>query len=290
MNLHEIYTPITATPFKRSESYIEILPHEALRPYIRCFWGSPRPYEQKKTDRPEQQLIVPDTCMDLIFTANYTDNRIDSGFCGMDDRTFQEELVQPRIEKTSVFAIRFYAWGAVLFADDSLCDVKNARIDAGRHFYELKKELENRIFDAETIEERIAVTESYLLGHIRKDRENRLFMETAAQILMDRGKRNMADLAGELHVSTRQIERIFRGNMGISPKKFSSLVRYQYLWQDILFWSRCNVQDAVYRYGYADQAHLLNDFKRFHGMTPREARQYALRDVAFLQEKPGSLQ
>lgn len=100
----------------------------------------------------------------------------------------------------------------------------------------------------------------------------------------------MADLAGELHVSTRQIERIFRGNMGISPKKFSSLVRYQYLWQDILFWSRCNVQDAVYRYGYADQAHLLNDFKRFHGMTPREARQYALRDVAFLQEKPGSLQ
>lgn len=285
MNLHKIYTPITATPFLRSESYIEVPPCEALQPYIRCFWGSHRPYKQKKTDRPEWHLVVPDTCMDLIFTANYTENRIDSGFCGIDDRTFQEELVQPRIEKTSTFAIRFYAWSAVLFADDSLCDVKNARVDAGCHFYGLKKELENRIFDAETLEERIAITERYLLGHIRKDRENRLFMETATQILKDRGGRNMAHLAGELHVSTRQMERVFQENMGISPKKFSSLVRYQYLWQDILFLSRFDVQDAVHRYGYTDQAHLLRDFKRFHGMTPREAKQYALRDVAFLQEK-----
>ena len=290
MNLHEIYTPITAAPFMCGESYIEVPPHEALRPYIRCFWGSPRPYEQKKADRPQQQLIVPDTCMDLIFTANYTENRIDGGFCGIDDRTFREENLQLRTEKTSTFAIRFYAWSTVLFAEDSLHDVKNARVDAGCHFSRLKRELEKEIFDAETLGERIGIAERWLLAHIREDRENRLFMETAAQILMGRGVQNMAQLAGELHVSSRQMERVFRENMRISPKKFSSLVRYQYLWQDILYRDRFDVQDAVQRYGYTDQAHLLNDFKRFHSMTPKKAREYARQNVGFLQENSGSLQ
>ncbi len=34
------YTPITAMPYSRSESYVEIEPCAALKPYIRCFWGS----------------------------------------------------------------------------------------------------------------------------------------------------------------------------------------------------------------------------------------------------------
>ena len=34
-------------------------------------------------------------------------------------------------------------------------------------------------------------------------------------------------------------------------------------------------ENAVEKYGYADQSHLLNDFRRRHMMTPREAVEYA---------------
>lgn len=62
--------------------------------------------------------------------------------------------------------------------------------------------------------------------------------------------------------------------MGVSPKAFSSLVRYQMLWQDMLR-PDFNVTDAVEKFGYSDQPHLLNDFRRRHLMNPGQAVEYA---------------
>lgn len=39
MKLNDIYRPITATPFRQNEEHVEVIPCEALRPFIRCFWG-----------------------------------------------------------------------------------------------------------------------------------------------------------------------------------------------------------------------------------------------------------
>ena len=48
------------------------------------------------------------------------------------------------------------------------------------------------------------------------------------------------------------------------------------VWRDMAGSRAFSVQEAVYRYGYADQAHLLNEFKRFHGVTPGEAMRIAM--------------
>lgn len=97
-----------------------------------------------------------------------------------------------------------------------------------------------------------------------------------AAMLPGRGTLSVAELSRSVHISTRQIERAISENVGISPKRLSSLIRYQYLWQEMLLTPRFDVQDAVLRYGYADQAHLLREFKRFHGMLPGEAYRYAM--------------
>jgi len=39
MNLHKIYHPITATPYKYTNDYIEFKLYTPLKPYICCFWG-----------------------------------------------------------------------------------------------------------------------------------------------------------------------------------------------------------------------------------------------------------
>ncbi len=39
------YIPLTATPLRKKNEYREMLPEDlALHPYIRCFWGSEKPY------------------------------------------------------------------------------------------------------------------------------------------------------------------------------------------------------------------------------------------------------
>ena len=82
-------------------------------------------------------------------------------------------------------------------------------------------------------------------------------------------------MSAALALSPRQLERRFDAAMGLSPKALAGLMRYQLLWQDMALNPRFNALDAVARFGYADQAHLLHDFHHRHGMSPREAIEFA---------------
>ena len=106
MNLHKIYHPITATPFKCTEEYMEFAPCDALKPYIRCFWGSQKIVVQEACADAETDIVTPDTCMDIIFTADHTNNTIDSSFCGIDDRAFTARKYLRARKRFFRFAIR----------------------------------------------------------------------------------------------------------------------------------------------------------------------------------------
>ena len=72
--------------------------------------------------------------------------------------------------------------------------------------------------------------------------------------------------------------------VGVSPKSLASLVRYQYLWNDIVYNRQLDILDAVCKYGYSDQAHLCHDFKKYHSMNIADAKKYAMKNVGNIQE------
>ncbi len=86
----------------------------------------------------------------------------------------------------------------------------------------------------------------------------------------------MTDLTQEVLLGNRQLERLFLEYIGVSPKSLASMVRYQYLWSEILYNKDFNIMDAVYKYGYSDQAHLCHDFKKYHSMNMSDARKHAI--------------
>lgn len=284
MDFHKIYKPITAAPFAHDKSYMEIEPCEALKPYVRCFWGSEKPYKEGPAEELANKLVVPDTCMDIIFRINYTNNKLESSFCGINDVPYASSSSITDNTVKSVFGIRFYAWSAVLFSEESMRNVKNGFYDAGQHFSKIKKELEQRFFEVIDLRQRVEIAQKVLLQYFREKYQNPLITEAMGKILEKRGNIKSLELSKEIHVSERQLERLFKEYVGISPKQLSSLIRYQYLWNDFLFNSGFHIQDGVYRYGYTDQSHLLRDFKRFHTMNLAQAKEYAFHDVAFLQE------
>ena len=83
-------------------------------------------------------------------------------------------------------------------------------------------------------------------------------------------------LSKENFISSRQMERLFCEYIGMAPKKLSNLVRYQYLWKDIVSQSNFDIASAVSKYGYTDLSHIMREFKRFHTMNIQEAREMAL--------------
>ncbi len=278
LSLSKMYRPITASPFKSVPEHCEVAPCEALKPFIRCFWGTVLPVKEFIPNN-RDGIIIPDTCMDIIFYVNHSENRSDGVFCGVDDRSFRYAPEKNSANALiSSFGIRFYAWTAALFAEDKMDGSKNGRFPIEKYFSAIRRELEPYIFEEHSLLGRKAAAEKVLMKHLRPECADSDLLNAIYFMLENDGRVKISDVYAHTAVSEKKLERIFMRNMGISPKAFSSLMRYQLLWQEMVSSRSFDVLDAVEKYGYTDQPHLLNDFKKRHTMTPREAVEFAAKN------------
>ncbi|MCI8887867.1 MAG: helix-turn-helix transcriptional regulator [Hungatella sp.] len=269
------YLPLTAAPWKQNQAYREILPvSPGLSGVIRCFWGSDVPYEKRRQDS-HSTVVIPDTCVDIIYEIDYTDNTVAGKFCGINDTSFVASEAGRWGHLVSVFGIRFYAWAVCAFLEDSLKGTLNGCYDAGSRFHWLDRKLRQQLFEKNSLKERSRLTEELLLKNTVPLRQSSVVNHAAKIILLQKGALSIEQLAGECLISSRQLERLFQEYIGIGPKKLCSLVRYQYLWGEVVRNPGFCVSDAVYQYGYTDQSHLIREFKRYHTMDIRKAAAYA---------------
>lgn len=283
MNNKIIYHPLTATPFKRNISYTELSPCKELKSSIRCYWGTETPLIQVENDG-APDLVVPDTCVDIIYRIDYTNNVVAGGFYGINDCSFHAHGIGAIGNMEATFAIRFYAWSAYAFAEDSLKSTVNGYFEVGSKFEWLDRVIRPKLLELETLQEKASFAEELLLKRLSNARENKIVDSAIKNILANKGSMDVPNLAGGSFISPRQLERLFHEYVGITPKKLSNLVRYQYLWRDILYEPDFDVLSAVHKYGYADQSHLLREFKRYHSMDINSARAAAFKDVGNIQD------
>ena len=260
LSLAQSYKPVLSTPFGRT-GYREAAPSAALAPFIRCFWTD-------KHTSARDILVIPDTCMDIIFKVS--ENGGNGFFCGIDDSSFYSED-----RGSEMFGIRFYAWTARLFSRRDFSGSCGGKFELGEYFDGID-ELNGAVRSADTFEERVSAAEKWLCGKLCGLAPDNNLLNAVDFIIQNNGTAEISDLSMHTAVSPRTLERLFMRNLGASPKAFSSLVRYQLLWQDMLC-PGFDVLDAVEKFGYSDQPHLLNDFRRRHLMNPKQAVEYAKR-------------
>jgi AraC-like DNA-binding protein len=80
---------------------------------------------------------------------------------------------------------------------------------------------------------------------------------------------SVTQAARTLGVSERQLRRILHDALGIGPKTFSRLMRFQHAVQAAQSAREINWSDIAVDAGYYDQAHLIADFHAIAGNTPR---------------------
>lgn len=262
-SLAQKYKPVLSTPFGRN-GYREIAPCDALKPYIRCFWT------ERRTAK--NILVIPDTCMDVIFKIG-ENGKADDFFCALDEHSFYSAN-----GGSVLFGIRFYAWTAQLFSRRSFSG-SGGMVFCTDEYFDGVLDLRFSISAAKTFEECAAAAERWLLSRLNNIQVNNELLNSIDFIIDSRGCAKISDICGHTAVSARQIERIFDKFMGISPKCFSGLVRYQLLWREMACRGDFNMLDAVEKYGYSDQPHLLNDFRKRHLMNPKQALDYAVNRV-----------
>lgn len=96
---------------------------------------------------------------------------------------------------------------------------------------------------------------------------------TAGKIMQYRGNISVQQLADELHISRQFLTREFYEKVGISPKAYTQVIRFNTMHKYIISHSHTRWTDVTYMFGYSDQSHFIKEFKKFMGVLPN---QYAL--------------
>ena len=204
--------------------------------------------------------VLPDGCMDALFDLS-------SAQASVVGAMSKATLVHaPR--GTHVFGVRFRPGRASLFVDAVAAELRDARVPLGRLVGGAAARLTEQILAARTHEDRALVFAAFVHEPGSRVRGNDARVDHAARALEQaHGEVSISHLARVVGLSERQLERVFRDRVGVRPKFFARVQRMQ---RAVRLLSREALSGAALAAaaGYADEPHLLRDFRALCGTTP----------------------
>jgi transcriptional regulator GlxA family with amidase domain len=77
-------------------------------------------------------------------------------------------------------------------------------------------------------------------------------------------------LASNVGLSRRRLIQVFAAEVGLTPKLFSRVVRFQRAREIVDHAATPNWAKLAVDCGYCDQSHLIRDFQEFSGLSPTD--------------------
>ncbi|TGL04069.1 helix-turn-helix domain-containing protein [Leptospira bouyouniensis] len=117
--------------------------------------------------------------------------------------------------------------------------------------------------------DKIKIIENFLLSRISiNNRENKIFEYCLDLIEKQNGIIKVNDLESDTGFSRRYINKLFHNNLGISPKQFATIQRFQLYYKSIQFGEENNWNRNLIYESYFDESHFIKEFRKFTGFSP----------------------
>jgi AraC-like DNA-binding protein len=198
-----------------------------------------------------------------------------------------QPITIPSGNGSRMLIVAFRKGRAFPFYPSPISDITDTVVEAdlifGRNFHELREQL----LAATSIERMFELVEGFLL----RQAGNTLYVGDAAKcveyavssILHKPTLRRLHQLSEEIGYSHKHFIELFRHQVGVSPKQYLKIMRFQKAIcaienNESIPWSHIALESGFY-----DQAHFIHDFKHFSGFTPNE---YMKRKVSTLNYIP----
>jgi AraC-like DNA-binding protein len=146
-------------------------------------------------------------------------------------------------------------------------------IDAEYVFGGIIVRFHEQLADCQTFEERISVANRFLLRRALAAPIRDGISAAATDILRRVRGARVSDMAGRAGMSLRQFERRFVQQVGVSPKLFARIARFEAALDRMARSPQGSWTEVAHRFGYYDQMHMVHDFSRFTGKTPTRTLQ-----------------
>lgn len=89
-------------------------------------------------------------------------------------------------------------------------------------------------------------------------------------ILESHGAVALVEVQEKLRMTERSLQRVFEAEVGVSPRLFARICRFQSAFRRLNEGRFSALGDLAHDAGYADQSHFIRSFKEFAGMGPKE--------------------
>lgn len=160
-----------------------------------------------------------------------------------------------------------YALRAIFDIDSS--EFTNRATDHGSVTPSVYSGLYERLLYSRSDQERIAIIEDFLRGSLKKNRGSiHLISRYFVDHVHSHPDLSFRVIMDSMGLSTRTFERKIKHDIGLSPKKFHRIVRFNKAYTALKNNPEMRLQDVVFRYGYYDLSHFVNEFREFTGNAP----------------------
>jgi len=245
-------------------------PAPPLGEFVEYFWAL--------SDAPAHahELIVPTGTLELVVNLHENEFRV----YGPDDlanpRCFSGAMISgayrsPFIvdtrEHTAIVGIHFKPGGAMPFLGAPPGALADTHVDLDCLWNQQSSRLREALCAARDTEQRFEILACTLLTMLRAPRERYRAVRFALDRL-DRGA-SVGEVAEQLGLSRRRLIEVFTADVGMTPKVFARVRRFQRAFagekRRETSWTELALQC-----GYFDQSHLIRDFVAFAGAAPAE--------------------
>lgn len=245
-----------------------IQPHPLLKPFLRHYW-----HLQSRTplDSYREEYMNPRGSYGIVF--NFGD-AIQLGGQKISDPVFLDgtntiSRAMGFFGRVDMLGIRFREGLALPFLGIPLIELRNEinLLDALNRHNLLS--LHAQIQEATTLSARICLLNNWLLSCLQPGKPQNALVPASLRLLQkSNGRFSISELAREFAISQRQMERLYRIQVGMSPKHYAQVLRVDIARRFLKQTNGKSAAEIAAELGYYDQSHLIREFISVIGISP----------------------
>jgi AraC-like DNA-binding protein len=240
-------------------SLVTFTPRAPLTDYVDFFWLMNGPAPAHRRER-----LLPMPTAELIIDLRATSSIPVPHICGPQSESF----VIDTAAQEAILGVHFKPGGVFPFFKVPAGELHNTRLCLDALWSRRAAELRERLLEAPATLARFQILERFLLAEAARPLAQHAAVAFALAAFQEVRPRSVSDVVERTGWSQRRFIELFRDEVGLSPKLFCRVVRFQHVVQKIHGQRQVDWAAVAADCGYYDQAHFVHDFRAFSGFCP----------------------
>lgn len=247
--------------------FTRISPKKELSHLIECYWTV-----ENDDPSPLLQKIIPDGFTEMIFHVG------DPYAIKLNDQweVQSKNLLAGQITnhfflkntgRSNILGIKFKPAALTHLFNISMNELTNRVVEISSVHQKNLENLENSLKAADSHSQRIDIIHDQLTNMIPVRLTETPIDKAIALVFSTNGMISVAGICNAAGTSERQLERLFKRYIGLSPKFYARIIRFSYIFQVVREKEMSGIELGL-ESGFYDQSHFIKNFKAFTGEDP----------------------